>query len=439
MVTPISGFSKKSKSEKIDWLAKNYLTDHPDPTKILMQYWNSDAALQQLHDDFIENTISNYYLPLGVAPNFLINGKLYALPMVIEESSVVAAASNAAKFWLTRGGFSAEVINTQKNGQVHLDYFGNKEQLVTFFERVKPNLISAIEPLQRSMKKRGGGLVDIHLKDSTDSLSGYYQLHCTFQTLDAMGANFINSCLEAIAKQLQDDAQSYAAFQQDDQYPTVVMSILSNYVPECLVRATVTCPVEELAQKEISGGEFATKFVRAVAIANAEPRRAVTHNKGIMNGIDALVLATGNDFRAVEAGIHAYASRNGRYGSLTSAHVHDGMFTFTIEIPLALGTVGGLTNLHPMVKLAFQMLQNPNAEELMKIVAVAGLAQNFAALRSLVTTGIQKGHMKMHLMNILNQLEASSSEKSQATNHFKEHTVSHRAVANFMENLRNKG
>ena len=137
---------------------------------------------------FIENTISNYYLPLGVAPNFLINGKLYALPMVIEESSVVAAASNAAKFWLTRGGFSAEVINTQKNGQVHLDYFGNKEQLVTFFERVKPNLISAIEPLQRIMKKRGGGLVDIHLKDSTDSLSGYHQLHCTFQTLDAMGA-----------------------------------------------------------------------------------------------------------------------------------------------------------------------------------------------------------------------------------------------------------
>jgi hydroxymethylglutaryl-CoA reductase len=436
MVSPVSGFSKKSKSEKIQWLASTYLTPYPNAVDILKQYWNTDEALQQLHDDFIENTLSNYYLPFGIAPNFLINGTLYALPMVIEESSVVAAASNAAKFWLERGGFTAEVINTQKNGQVHVDFFGNKNDLFEFFNAIRPKLIEAIEPIQKNMKKRGGGLLDLYLKDSTEILAGYYQLHCTFQTLDAMGANFINSCLEAIAHTFETEAKDYPAFGNGRPQPTVVMSILSNYVPECLVRASVQCSVTQLEQKEISGSVFAEKFVRAVAIANAEPRRAVTHNKGIMNGVDALVLATGNDFRAIEAGVHAYAARSGRYGSLTQATLHDDIFTFSIELPLALGTVGGLTSLHPLVKLAFQILKNPNAEQLMKIIAVAGLAQNFAALRSLVTTGIQKGHMKMHLMNILNQMGADASEKDKAVAYFTEHTVSHSAVTEFMENLR---
>src|SRR5690606_14979945 len=168
---------------------------------------------------------------------------------------------------------------------------------------------------------------------------------------------------------------------------------------------------------------FAERFVQAVQIAEVEPFRAVTHNKGIMNGIDAVILATGNDFRAVEAGVHAYAAKNGQYSSLSHAKIENGIFSFWLEVPLALGTVGGLTSLHPLVKLSLEMLENPSASQLMEIVAVAGLAQNFAALRSLTTTGIQDGHMKMHLLNILNQFEATEEEKTTLINHFKNHVA----------------
>ena len=188
----------------------------------------------------------------------------------------------------------------------------------------------------------------------------------------------------------------------------------------------------------MGGEEFAHKFSTAVTMAEVEPYRAVTHNKGIMNGVDAVVLATGNDFRAVEAGVHAYASRKGPYTSLSHVDIQDGLFTFWLELPLALGTVGGLTSLHPMSKLALEILQWPSAPELMRIVAVAGLAQNFAALRSLVTTGIQKGHMKMHLLNILNQLGADEREKQQLLDHFKKHRVNHATVKEGLEQLRSR-
>lgn len=434
MRQPVSGFSKKSKEQKIEWLLATYFKDATTAKVIIEKYYTSDNALQKLHDDFIENAITNYYLPFGVAPNFLINGQLYAIPMVIEESSVVAAASNAAKFWLDRGGFTAEVISTIKNGQVHLDFYGAAETLTEFFEITKPKLISSLDALQKNMKKRGGGLLDIELLNASETLEGYYQLHCTFETLDAMGANFINSCLEQIATTFSAETENYKGFGL--QKPRVVMSILSNYVPECLVRAEVHCKVADLTQKDIDGETFANNFVRAINIAKSETRRAVTHNKGIMNGIDAVVLATGNDFRAVEAGVHAYAAKNGHYSSLTHAKVENGVFRFWIELPLALGTVGGLTSLHPLAKFALQLLQNPSARELMQLAAVAGLAQNFAAIKSLVTVGIQKGHMKMHLMNILNQLKATSVEKEKAVVYFKEHSVSYSAVERFVEELR---
>ena len=436
MIKPVSGFSKKTKVEKIEWLAETYLNNDPSATSILKKYWNSDEKLQNLHDDFIENTISNFYLPLGVAPNFLINKELLTLPMVIEESSVIAAASNAAKFWLDKGGFSAEVISTQKNGQVHLNFFGKEADLINFFSEVKPKLIESLHGIQKNMLQRGGGLIDIILINSTQALEGYYQLHCTFETLEAMGANFINSCLEEIAKTFENEASTYQVFKDDDTFPEVVLSILSNYVPECLVRAKVSCSTDQLSSKDIDGKSFAEKFVRAVAIAKCEPRRAVTHNKGIMNGVDAVILATGNDFRAVEAGVHAYASKDGAYTSLTDANIENGIFSFWIELPLALGTIGGLTSLHPLVKFAFDLLQKPTAKELMEIVAVAGLAQNFAAIRSLITTGIQKGHMKMHLMNILNQLDATTTEKDLAETHFLKNPISHSAVVSYIEKLR---
>ncbi len=436
MTQPVSGFSKKSKTEKIEWLAENYLHNNQNSIQILKNYWNEDASLQQLHDDFIENTLSNYYLPFGIAPNFLINGQLYALPMVTEESSVVAAASNASKFWLDRGGFKAEVISTEKNGQIHLNFFGSEKVLENFFEEVTPKLFESIQSIEKNMKQRGGGLLNLSLFDKSHILEGYFYIHATFETLDAMGANFINSCLEQIAHTFETEARKYEPFIQKNEFPEVVMSILSNYVPDCLVRAEVSCKVEDLTTKHYDGKQFAQKFVRAIEIAKTETRRAVTHNKGIMNGVDAVVLATGNDFRAVEAGVHAYAARNSYYGSLTHAKIENGIFTFWIELPLAVGTVGGLTSLHPLTKLAFEILQKPDAKQLMKIMAVAGLAQNFAAVRSLVTTGIQKGHMKMHLMNILNQLHASKEEKEKAMEYFKENAVSHSSVVYFLENLR---
>jgi hydroxymethylglutaryl-CoA reductase len=374
---------------------------------------------------------------MGIAPNFLINDRYYSVPMVIEESSVVAAAAKSAKYWSTRGGFKATVLNTEKIGQVHFLYKGDSSKLQSFFNAVKPTLIDSTGNITKNMQKRGGGILGLELRDKTSALENYFQLHATFETKDSMGANFINSCLEQLAKTLKEEAQNYTDFNESEKNITVVMSILSNYVPNCIVRAEVSCKVQDLAEKKIENPqEFAEKFVQAVRIAEIEPFRAVTHNKGIMNGVDAVVLATGNDFRAVEAGVHAYASRNGQYSSLSHAKIEDGIFTFWMEIPLALGTVGGLTSLHPLVKMALEILGKPSAKELMKVVAVTGLAQNFAALRSLTTTGIQEGHMKMHLNNILNQFEANSEERKAILKHFEKNTVTHAAVVALIENLR---
>ncbi|WP_442846545.1 hydroxymethylglutaryl-CoA reductase, degradative [Leeuwenhoekiella sp. H156] len=433
----IQGFSKLSKEEKINWLTQNFLSQNPQAESILKQYWNTDSNLQQLHDEFIENTVTNYYLPLGIAPNFVINNKTFAIPMAIEESSVVAAASKAAKFWMSRGGFKAEILGTEKIGQVHFMYKGGESELRILFEASKAELLADLKPLTQSMEKRGGGITGLQLISKTEALEHYYQLHVTFETLDAMGANFINTCLEQLSESWQ---RIFASWSSKPENTTlqVVMSILSNYVPGCVVRAEVNCAVGELSEADgIDPQEFAEKFVQAVRIAEVEPYRAVTHNKGIMNGIDAVVLATGNDFRAIEAGAHAYAAKDGRYSSLTHAEIRNDQFRFWIEIPLALGTVGGLTKLHPLVKLNLEMLGNPSAPQLMEIIAVAGLAQNFGAVKSLTTTGIQKGHMKMHLMNMLNLLEATKTEKEQAISHFKTHKVSHNAVQQFMEGLRN--
>jgi hydroxymethylglutaryl-CoA reductase len=433
----INGFSKLSKEEKINWIASSYFSNPNDGISVLKQYWNNDENLQKLHDDFIENTISNFYLPFGIAPNFLINDNYYSVPMAIEESSVVAAASKSAKFWADRGGFKTTVLGSEKIGQVHFLFNGDSEKLEQFFSKIKPKLIFATEDLTKNMQKRGGGILDIVLKNKTNALENYYQLHATFETKDSMGANFINSCLEQFAKTLKEEALLYNDFTSDERNINVIMSILSNYVPNCVVRAEVSCQVEELAEKNIENPlEFAEKFVQAVKIAEIEPYRAVTHNKGIMNGIDAVVLATGNDFRAVEAGVHAYASRNGSYSSLSHAKIENGVFTFWMDVPLALGTVGGLTSLHPLVKVALEILQKPSAHQLMQIVAATGLAQNFAALRSLTTSGIQAGHMKMHINNILNQFEATISERNAVKGHFENNTITHASVVGFLENLR---
>ncbi len=437
MHTPIKGFSKLSKEAKIEWIA-NEMFENPDQAiETLKSYWNPSAAVQKLHDDFIENTITNYYLPFGVAPNFLINGQHYTMPMAIEESSVVAAASKSAQFWMNRGGFKTTILSTTKIGHVHFIYTGNQENLYRFFTEVQPKLLADTAEMTANMQARGGGIVSTALINKSDELDGYFQIETRFETCDSMGANFINSCLEQFSKTLQAEIALTDYMTEAEKGIQVVMCILSNYTPECLVRAEVSCPIEDLKTEEgISPQEFAEKFKRAVRIAEIEPYRAATHNKGIMNGIDAVVLATGNDFRAVEAACHTYASKNGKYTSLTHCDIENDTFKFWIEIPLSLGVVGGLTTLHPMVKFALSMLGKPNAEELMGIVAASGLAQNFAALRALTTTGIQKGHMKMHLFNILNQLEATEDEKLLVAKYFKDKVPHHKDVVNKFCELR---
>ena len=435
----IKGFSKLSKEAKIEWIVANYLNGDENAIDFLKSYWHPDAATQKLHDEFIENTITNFYLPFGIAPNFLIDDKMYCVPMAIEESSVVAAAAKSANFWLSRGGFLTQIISTEKIGHVHFIWKGeNPTDLFNFFETVKPTLISNTNHITKNMQQRGGGILNLELINQTDKEPHYYQLKATFETCDSMGANFINSVLEEFSKILKEEIVHATVLKEEDRNIEVIMCILSNYTPNCVVRAEVKAPISEMTESgdDMTGEYFVEKFCRAVRIAEIEPYRATTHNKGIMNGIDSVVLATGNDFRAVEASAHTYASRNGSYSSLTHAEVKDGMFWFWLDIPLALGTVGGLTNLHPMVKFAYKMLGNPNAQELMRITAVVGLAQNFSALRSLVTSGIQKGHMKMHLLNILNQLEATEEEKVRIVEHFKHNVVSYSAVVNIFTSIR---
>ncbi len=435
MQAPVVGFSKLSKTEKVNWLVTTYFNGDTAMREVITRYWNDDQKLQDLHDGFSENTITNYYFPFGLAPNFLIDGKLVTIPMAIEESSVVAAASKAAKFWLDRGGFKTTVKSTIKSGQVHIMYDGLSSEMEDYFAFAKAELLQSLESINASMKKRGGGIQDLTLVNKTEALSGYYQLHATFETKDAMGANFINTTLEQLATTFRELTATYDGFTSTK--PEVIMSILSNYVPECVVNVSVSCPVDEIGTiNGVSGEDFARKFTRAVNIATVEPYRAVTHNKGIMNGIDAVVIATGNDFRAVEAGVHAYASRDGHYRSLTRARVEDEVFTFEADFPLALGTVGGLTSLHPLSKLAMQILENPTATQLMRVTAVCGLAQNFAALHSLVTTGIQAGHMKMHLVNMLEQIGATDAEKELLRKEYADKTPSFSGLRESLEIIR---
>ncbi len=433
----ITSFSKLSKEEKLQ-IISNYFADSGEFLTELKGYHHSDPKKQKLFDEFSENTLTNYFIPYGIAPNFIIDGKIYHIPMVIEESSVVAAASNSAKFWTEKGGFHTEIISTEKIGQVHFIWHGKKEKLMTLMPDLKENLLFRTKHITSNMDQRGGGIIDIELVDMSDKMDDYYQLKASFNTVDSMGANFINSCLEEFAAGLKEFLKTSPYFTEDERRVEIIMSILSNYTPNCLIKVWVECELDELdsIDDELTGEEFAWKFEKAVRIAQIDVHRATTHNKGIFNGIDAVALATGNDFRAIEAGGHTFASKDGRYRSLTDIEIKNNRFKYTLTVPLALGTVGGLTSLHPLVKKSMELLDNPDAEDLMRFAAATGLANNFGALKSLVTKGIQKGHMKMHLLNILNKFDADVAEKQKAKKWFEDKKVTVKAVYEFLEKLR---
>lgn len=427
----INGFSQMNQQERL----KSMLSEQ-DFSRInlfLRQFSPDDQQMQELFQSFSENTIANYHLPFGVAPNFVIDGRLFHIPMVMEESSVVAAASRSAKFWADKGGFQTVSIKQVKVGQIHFSFDGGFALLYQHFPEIKRRLQNSVASLTERMQGRGGGLLDIELQDITRDIADYYQLFVTFKTADSMGANFINSCLEAMAAELREifrEKKDLSAHSSD-----IIMAILSNYTPESIIRMKVETGLDMLddISPGMSGAHFAERFYRAVEIAQKDIYRATTHNKGIMNGVDAVVIATGNDFRAVEAAAHAYAARDGRYASLSTCTVENGIFRYELELPLSVGTVGGLTNLHPLAAFSIEFLGKPGAEQLMKIVAAAGLANNFGAVRALVTEGIQKGHMKLHLDNILSQYQATAEEKKRAKTYFYNKTVSNAAVKKFLD------
>jgi hydroxymethylglutaryl-CoA reductase len=430
----ISGFSKMTKEQKISWLSSELSGEASELVSNLSQFWLKDVETQKRFDEFSENTLTNYSLPFGVAPNFLINGKIYTVPMVIEESSVVAAASLSAKFWLDRGGFKTKVLGTKKIGQIHFLSTINDKALSEFFLESKAKLLESVSEITKNMRKRGGGIISLELVNLNEKIKNYYQIKITAETCNAMGANFINSILEMVGQTFKKLVQESSHFSQEERDIEIIMCILSNFTPESLVECYVECAVEDLGEfpDGMSAQDFARRFVTAVEIAKVDAFRAVTHNKGIMNGVDAVILATGNDFRATEACAHAFASRDGLYRSLSSAKIENGIFKFSLKIPLSVGTVGGLTSIHPLAKTSLAILGNPSASELMQIIAATGLAQNFGAIKSLVTTGIQKGHMKLHLLNILTQLNATPEQVERAKEYFSDKVISYNAVRNFL-------
>ena len=427
----ISGFSKLTREEKIQWLAA-WLND-ADLQPFLDQFRLTDGTLQERFDSFSENTLSNYHLPWGMVPNVLIDDQVFHVPVVIEESSVVAAASKAAAFWAKRGGFKTLSVATLKKGQLHFTFDGNRQLLLKAWDEISQKLRQGVSSLTSNMEARGGGITSLQLISIAGLPSEYCQLELEAETRDSMGANFINSILEEFGRILPGIIQ-HAGVEGNVE---IIMAILSNYTPQSRITMQLEAPVDTLQwHKEMSASDFARRMKWAADIAWHDTGRAVTHNKGIYNGVDAVVLATGNDFRAVEAAGHAWAARDGKYRSLSTVEINDGIFHMQLDIPLALGTVGGLTNLHPLAARSLQILGNPSAQTLMKVAAAVGMANNFAAMASLVTTGIQQGHMKMHLQNILNALQVSPQMQPRVVEYFSDRTVSVAAVRDYVATLK---
>ena len=339
----------------------------------------------------IENVIGRFALPMGVAANFLINDKDYLIPLVIEEPSVVAACSYAAKLFRAGGGFVATSDESIMSGQVQLLDTPDIEAAVASINSHREALLKRANETAVSIVARGGGATEIEARIFKHTPVGaMLVVHLHFDTRDAMGANAINTALEHISPMLEDISGG-----------RVNLRILSNLSDKRMARAAANVPLEVLATSDLSGESVAAAIVEASVLAEIDPYRAATHNKGIMNGIDALMVATGNDWRAVEAGAHAYAARNGKYSSLTKWRKDErGNLTGQIELPLAVGIVGGATRVHHGARAALKILGVESARELAQVAAAVGLAQNFAALRALATEGIQRGHMRMHARQI---------------------------------------
>ncbi|HGD5276274.1 TPA: hydroxymethylglutaryl-CoA reductase, degradative [Streptococcus agalactiae] len=378
-----TGFSKKSPEERIHYLEEqDFLADSS-----LEIVTNQDLLSLSLANQMAENVIGRIALPFSLVPDVLVNGKVYQVPYVTEEPSVVAAASFAAKIIKRSGGFLTTVHNRKMIGQVAIYDVQDSQHTKESILNQKQQLLEIANAAHPSIVKRGGGACDLTIEIKEDFLIVYLMV----DTKEAMGANMVNTMMEALSSPLEDISKGKS-----------LMSILSNYATESLVTATCRVDLRFLSRQKEEAIKLAQKMTMASQLAQVDPYRASTHNKGIFNGIDAIVLATGNDWRAIEAGAHTYAVKDGQYRGLSkwSYKVDDNFLEGTLTLPMPVATKGGSIGINPSIQLAHDLLGRPNAKELASIVLSIGLAQNFAALKALVSTGIQAGHMKLQAKSL---------------------------------------
>ncbi len=388
MNSEISGFYKLEPDERRKILAERTGLSEEELGKL-----KEFGALEEKDsDDMVENVVSTYELPLGIATNLKVNGKDYLVPMAIEETSVVAACSYAAKLARKNGGVEAETTESEMIGQIQVNGVENFEE---FRETVKSNeerLIEEANSADETLVKFGGGAREVEVRDIDKEETAV--VHLIVDVKDAMGANTVNTMCETIAPTIE----KLTGCETN-------LKILSNLADRRLARAKVSFDFKTLEKKGISGKGVAESIVDAYEFAEADPYRAATHNKGVMNGMDAVCIATGNDFRALEAGVHSYAAKDG-YRPVTEWWIENERLKGKIEVPVAVGTVGGITSVHPLAEISLKILDVDTAQELAEVMASVGLLQNFAALRALATEGIQKGHMKLHAKNVAKQAGA---------------------------------
>ena len=418
-----NGFSKKSYQERLELLKAQALLS-PERQESLEQDEHMSVTVA---DQLSENVVGTFSLPYSLVPEVLVNGQEYTVPYVTEEPSVVAAASYASKIIKRAGGFTAQVHERQMIGQVALYQVANPEQAQEKISNKKAELLELANQSYPSIVKRGGGARDLHveeIKGETDFLVVY--LHV--DTQEAMGANMLNTMLEALKPVLEELSQGQS-----------LMGILSNYATDSLVTANCRIAFRYLSSQKDQGREIAEKIALASQFAQADPYRASTHNKGIFNGIDAILIATGNDWRAIEAGAHVFASRDGRYQGLSrwTLDLEREELVGEMTLPMPVATKGGSIGLNPRVALSHELLGNPSAKELAQIIVSIGLAQNFAALKALVSTGIQQGHMKLQAKSLALLAGASESEVAPLVERLiADKTFNLETAQRYLENLR---
>jgi len=418
-----NGFSKKSYHERLELLRAQALLSPEKQTSLEQDEQVSLAVADQLS----ENVVGTFSLPYSIVPELLVNGQDYTVPYVTEEPSVVAAASYASKIIKRAGGFTAKVHERQMIGQVALYQVADPEQAQEKIASKKAELLELANQAYPSIVKRGGGARDLHveqIKGETDFLVVY--LHV--DTQEAMGANMLNTMLEALKPVLQELSQGQS-----------LMGILSNYATDSLVTASCRIAFRYLSPQRDQGREIAEKIALASQFAQVDPYRAATHNKGIFNGIDAILISTGNDWRAIEAGAHAFASRDGRYQGLSqwTLDMEREELVGEMTLPMPVATKGGSIGLNPRVALSHELLGNPSAKELAQIIVSIGLAQNFAALKALVSTGIQQGHMKLQAKSLALLAGASESEVAPLVERLiADKTFNLETAQRYLENLR---